>query len=473
MMNIVELNENFFIDVQSRIDAIMEKYDLDILLLNFKQCELSLASPDNTLLIDFKCIKKTLRLEQQKVSLRDDIYKLLLNENKGKIRSAFEEISQEDLEMKKGLTSLFIFKRKKKEETANSRIDNLYKESKNKSRVAKKLAQKVIGKMKTIPDYVGGMDRFIEVVEGCIKLMYQQKKFAILAQVCEILFKISKSFDQYPSFQVSYFFYGFLSSCRVENYEKAYLYFRVISKHLIVAEDGVRTPLHATFLEKFKGFNITDINKICICMINHLFNQFNHSSEVHHNFFQKLQKQYESNKKVQFYMNILSCNNYIMSGSYIAARECLKRNGNMEDRLTSFLLAFINLVDSTNRNNENKIESIHLAFENFEKYKLLSTHKLCEVYYNMGRAFTHLNLQQSAVTMFNKCIDIVNDKIINLKSAVARRGGEVCSSALDEQIEQIRVRNMYYEATFNILVWNNITNNSTQTNDLIKNLCSF
>ena len=454
MMNIVDLNENFFINIQQKIDDIMIKYDLDILLLNFKQLELRMKSSDSssdTIYVDYKCIKKAVRLEQQKINLRDNIYKLLLNESKGKIRSAFEDISNEDVDMKRELISLFIFKRKKKDD--NSRIDSIYKDSKNKSRVAKKLSQKVISKMKTIPDYIGGIQRFIDIVSISLKHMYINKKYMILSNICEILYKISKSFELHPSFQSLYYFYGFLSNCRIDNYEKAYIYFRVISKYLIRGKyQSKDTALYRCMTDMFKDYNIHDINNICICMINQLFNMFNHntnnSNDAHHNFFQKLQKQYENNKEIEYYMNLLSCNNYIMSGSYQSAKECLvKYKDKDNDRLYNFLLGFINLVDSTNRNNENKIESIHTAFDYIERYKVLSPDRLCEVYYNMGRSFTHINMHQSAISMYNKCIDMIdNNRHNGIRDA----------------------DNIYYECKYNILVWNYILNNTTMSNMCIR-----
>lgn len=57
MVHIVELNEQFFINIQQNIDEIISKYNLDLMLLNFKHCELSLKSPDADIDIDFKTIK--------------------------------------------------------------------------------------------------------------------------------------------------------------------------------------------------------------------------------------------------------------------------------------------------------------------------------------------------------------------------------------------------------------------------------
>ena len=93
---------------------------------------------------------------------------------------------------------MFIFKRKKNQ-SETSRFDSIFKDSKNKSRVAKKLSQKLVGKMRTIPDFIGA-EKFIEIINSSIKSMYQAKKFKELSQICELLFKISKSFDHFPDF---------------------------------------------------------------------------------------------------------------------------------------------------------------------------------------------------------------------------------------------------------------------------------
>lgn len=504
MVNIVELNEQFFVNVQNNIDDIMKQYDLDVLLLQFKKCELEFKSAERIQNPDFKCIRKALRLEQRKINFRESIYQLLLNESKGKLRSTFQGFQTDDTQLKKELNYLFIFKRKKNTDQESSKIESMFKESKNKSCVARKLSFKLVSKMKTIPDYIG-FEKFVDIVDRSMREMYSASQFVSLIQVCDLLMKTSKSFDAYPKFQVAFHYFGFLANCKTENFEKAYIFFRVISKNLIsnesndelndtqiervisketfkqdnefeVSKGKHSDELKAEFKALFGAYSQADINKACFCMMNHLFNEFYQQENSHRIFFQKFQKQYEKIRGVSKYVNFICTNNYIMSGSYGSAREWLLKNKDLDSNpLSNFLLGFISLIESTNRNNENKIDMIHSAFDHFETYKNLSpSTKLPEVYYNMGRAFSHLSMSTAALKMFAKAKSTVEDRILQY-----RRLTEDQAAKLGKAIDQDKWRNFdldyrkrhyYYESSFNEVVWHYKLNNKSIGNSLIETM---
>lgn len=496
MMNIVELNEQFFMNVQRTIDEITQKYNLDILLLEIKQCDLNLKSVASE--ADFKCIRKALRLEQRKIAFRESIYQLLLNESKGKIRSTFQGFETDDTQFRKELNYLFIFKRKKHTDQEFSKIESMFKESKNKSCVAKKLSHKLVAKMKTIPDYIG-FDKFVDIVNLAMKQMYAAKKYLMLSQACDLLMKISKAFDSYPKFQVNYHYYGFLANCRSDNYEKAYIFFRVISKHLIAddpdasdessqvilkarANDGGRQrfseDLRKSFKDLFKAYSQADINKVCFCMMNHLFNEFYQEENSHRIFFQKFQKQYERISGVSKFVNLICANNYIMSGSYGSAKDWLAKNGDLNTNpLSNFLMGYISLIESTNRNNDNKIEMIHTAFEYFENYKNLSSNtKMPEALYNMGRAFSHLSMSTAALKMFAKAKSTVEDRILQYRELMtvqaAKTGKQIDQNRWTEFDLDYRKRHFYYESSFNEIVWHSKLQNKPLANSLVSSTFS-
>lgn len=506
MVNIIELNEQFFINVQKHLDDLAQKYGLEVLLLSFKQVELGLKADSSDPLLDFKAIKRALQLEQRKISFRESLYQLLLNENKGKIKSAFQGMTNDDAEFKKEFNYLFIFKRKKHLDSEKSRLENLFKESKNKSRVAKKLSQKLVSKMKTISDYVG-FSKFVEILDSALRAMYSQQKYHLLSQVCEILFKITKAFDSYTNFQALFYFYGFLCNSKIENFEKAYVFFRVMSKHLIrdenvpeptfnpvislpapkapvlkeqistqsqLTENGlpaeISTAHHAyslrqSFLSLFAGYTQLEINSLCFTMINHLFNEFSQHISSHRIFFQKFQTQFSGEGSVRRFVNQISANNYIVSGSSNPAKVCLLGAVDLEtSALGNFLMGYITLTESTNRNNDNKIEKIQEAFDYFERYKELSPgSKLPEVYYNLGRAFSHLGIVGTALRLFAKSKAAVDDRLIQernlLESVSAKTGKKIDPQKLNQREREIKLKGLYHESTFNQLVWQHKTHN--------------
>lgn len=486
MANIVEFNEEFFINVENLIDKQMQKYNFELLLLNFKQCELGLASPNPSEDLNFQSLKKALKLEQFKIHLKENIYNMLLKESKGKIRSTFMEYSNQQTSLKKDLNYLFIFKRKKTADTESSRMESLFKESKNKSRVARKLSNTLITKMKTVPDYIG-FAQFTSIIHKSLLVLYKLERFLLVAQICEILLKIHKHFEDYPEFQVDYYFVGFLAHCKIQSYEKAYVFFRTMSKYLIRDEnrDKYQTlssqlrknenlPLEKAFREKFSAYSQIEINKVCFSMINYLFNEFSPQKTSHRIFFQKFQKQYEKSGSITYYSNLIMANNYIHSGSYETAKECLMKNDDFETNpLSNFLMGFIKLIDSTNRNNQTKIETIHEAFDYLEAYKELSNpRKMCEVYYNLGRSFSHLSMSEPALKMFAKCKDLVDDKLAQISALIEARAQET-NCAIDpkkkEALEkEIRLKNLYYESTFNEMVWHYRQGNKSIANDIVR-----
>lgn len=486
MANIVEFNEEFFINVENLIDQQMQKYNFELLLLNFKQCELGLVSPNPSETLNFHSLKKALKLEQFKIHLKENIYNMLLKESKGKIRSTFMEYSNQKSSFKKDLNYLFIFKRKKTADTESSRMESLFKESKNKSRVARKLSSTLITKMKTVPDYVG-FPQFTSIIHKSLLVLYKLERYLLAAQICEILLKIHKHFEGYPEFQVDYYFIGFLAHCKIQNYEKAYVFFRVMSKYLIRDEnkDQNQLPslqnrknenpaLERAFREKFKAYSQIEINKVCFSMINYLFNEFSPQKTAHRIFFQKFQKQYEKSGSITYYSNLIMANNYIHSGSYETAKECLLKNDDFETNpLPNFLMGFIKLIDSTNRNNPTKIETIHEAFDYLEAYKDLShPKKLCEVYYNLGRSFSHLSMSEPALKMFAKCKDLVDDKLAQINALIEHKAKEtnlaIDSAKKEALAEEIRQKNFYYESTFNEMVWHYRQGNKSIANDIMR-----
>jgi len=309
----------------------------------------------------------------------------------------------------------------------------------------------------------------------------------VLCQICDLLLKISKSFDGHPLFQVNFYYYGFLANCKIDNYEKAYVFFRIIGKHLIaddytyVDEEAVRLhksrseayngpyrdseALKAAFRSLFGAYSQTDINKVCFCMMNHLFNEFYQQESSHRIFFQKFQKQYDRIVGVDKFVNIICANNYVMSGSHVSAKEWLLKNEDLESNpLSNFMMGYITLVESTNRNNENKIESMHAAFDYFDAYKRLSSSgKLPEVYYNIGRALSHLNMASAALKMFAKAKGAVEDKLLQYRQLLQSQAAAL-NKAVDEHKwrsfeEEYRKSHFYYESTFNESVWHYRLNN--------------
>ena len=525
MVNIVELNEQFFTNLQSNIDEIISKHNLEVLLLEMKELELYLKSaegnpsaenaPPETLaskqpekLPNFKCIKSALKLEQKKLNLTDNIYQLLLNESKGKIRSTFQGAVADNPELKKDLNYLFIFKRKKHplgfqngtlEEpgellqaseslmqepalpsikrppnaqggTEMSRIESLFKESKNKSKVANKLAEKIITKLKTVPDYLG-MDKFINIIIMSLKHMYLRKKYPLLSKICEILYRINKKFDHFPHFQQQYHFFGFLSLCRQNNFEKAYIFFRIIAKHLILDSDAQEKPaadqkLRGEFMKLFEGYEQSDINKVCFCMINHLFSEFGQQSSAQRIFFQKFQKQYVGGENIQPYVNMISANNYIASGSNASARlRILEKNDLDTNPLSNFLMGYLSMVETTNRTNENKIQSFHESLEYFEKYKsLVSKSRMPEVNYNFSRFLSHMNMMRNSLKMMQKCEELYQDKL---------QEASQCSELKDKlsSVSHFLKKKMFvYDCEYNKLVWARKAGNREEEIRIIKSM---
>jgi len=55
-----------------------------------------------------------------------------------------------------------------------------------------------------------------------------------------------------------------------------------------------------------------------------------------------------------------------------------------------------------------------------EAYKELSKpRKMCEVYYNLGRSFSHLSMSEPALKMFAECKDLVDDKLAQISTLIA------------------------------------------------------
>ena len=460
MENLVELNEDFFVTQHLRINKTIQKYQFDKLLLEFRRCEINMKSDPDSFHNSAKyCVLNSLLLEVEKQTIETSIYGMLLRESKGRIRASLQDnIIGDQVDE---LNSLFIFKRKKAKKF--DKFETLFKDSKNKSRVAKRMSEKIMSRMSTVSSMIKEA-KYVEIIERALIVFYGKKKFELVAKICEQLLKLRSKFGKYGDFCANFYLYGFLANARLQKFEKSYVYFRKVSKVLLkvfkrnneevkikeravarpsllsAAEDPLSAPkpemrpdrgytdsekLRAALIKKFKDLEVGELQTLCFTTIYLLFSNFKDYNASSRAFFQKFKDQFEGSQ-MQPMTNHLSAILYIYSGSIEQAKMYIEKNYERggENTLYDFMLGFCYLMDSTNRMKANKLESIGKAFNFFEKYKDsrsgnnglassgLGQGCLEEAYYNIGRALAHINCPRLSVEMFRKARESAEDKII-------------------------------------------------------------
>lgn len=119
---------------------------------------------------------------------------------------------------------------------------------------------------------------------------------------------------------------------------------------------------------------------------------------------------------------------YTFSGSLDQMQKAIDANmqqNQTQNRVYDLLLGFSCLMDATNRINKDKSCSINLAFEYLARHEFRSNKNLqqkCEAWYNIGRAFSHLNCPLLSLRMFQKVRRAEEAKYVEQKVAILETG---------------------------------------------------
>ena len=124
------------------------------------------------------------------------------------------------------------------------------------------------------------------------------------------------------------------------------------------------------------------------------------------------------------------------------------------------MLGFSSLMDATNRSNKDKTRSINLAFEYLARHEFRSSknsQQKCEAWYNIGRAFSHLNCPLLSLRMFQKVRRAEEAKYIEEKVARLATGDSEAVAAFDESY---RNSEAFKRSVYNEYVWHCKNRNS-------------
>lgn len=322
LRNLIELNSNFFNDIDSEINKVLTNYDLESLFLSLKKCQILLNCCNGNLANITKSnaskflkeakfiIINCLKIEIEKEALANEIYNLLLKESKGKILDNFKGEKYKD-----ELSFLYIFKKKKLEK--EDQYTKLMKEGKHKSNIAKRLSIFVMSRMKTIISS-GDKLNFIKIADKALEMLYWLKKYKHTAEITQLLLKVDKIFiEKDHQFRMNYITYGFLSNFQECCYEKSYIFFRIIGKCIMktieynnktningipskieeldekdASQNICLNKFETLFNDKLSGIGTEARMLLCFLPINNIFTKFRHHNTSQRLFFNKFQRQF-------------------------------------------------------------------------------------------------------------------------------------------------------------------------------------
>ena len=489
LRNLIELNSNFFSDVDKEIENILINYDMNNLILSLNKCLIISEDMDLNKSVqkhDFskelnECrifLISCLNLELERENLESTIYNILLKESKGKILQSFRNEKYKD-----ELSFIYIFKKKKKINTNN--FDKYVKKGKHKSKIATRLSKIVITKMKSIisSDY---KETFIKISRKTIKTFHALGKYSEVAEICHLLLKNDNSFNQnQDDFRLDYLTYGFQSNYIEKSFEKAYIFFKIIGKAILSSanpeKSSLLTPFETLIDKKLANFSKESRNLLCFLPINLIFTKIPEKNSSQRLFFNKFRTQFK-NDSVERFVDQISGNVYIQNGSYEQGRKCYEKiHKTHQSNLTTFILGFIALMETTNRNNMTKVESFKEAVDYFDMVKINRAESPSENYYNIGRLFTHLNMPNEAIQAFNMGLTEAESKLIDYqlkKNDVLTKIEDESKKMLIEQnslqmLEKIKNKEKVYENALNLYVWNNSIGNHNACDELIDHYLTF
>lgn len=438
LANLIQFNKGFFENLQNLINQKLEEFDFDSLLLDFRQCSLThRIDPSQFVSTGLDCVQRAIELESSKEKLKQEIYKMLSSETKGRILNTLKSYGGE---FQSELNGLFVFKKRIKEK---DKFQQMFLDKKNKSKVAKKLAKKIMGKMRTVPDIVGE-ELFFNIIKDFLKFCYKEKKYKNIAEICQKIVKLEKRFSPDPSLITSAYFYGFLSNYHLKQHEKSYIFFKTIATSILkpCSNSSSLKSSKLRFEPFFSRLSEAEMHGYIFSVIQ-MLSKFFASDSSQKIFFNKFKENFEKGKELVDEVMItqyMSCRSYEQ-----VKRLCQAAKGVTGSARHNFYLGFVALMESTSRTSQNRLEKLKKAFEYFEKYKECSgEEKEAEVRYNFGRALTHVNLPEYALEQFEKSKLVA----VQEKSDI----GDV-----NDEGEWIREKNykkeFFYEAAFNQVVW--------------------
>lgn len=465
MESLVESNEEFFAHEQLRINSILENYNFEKLLLEFRKCEINLKGSDIEFIQSAKtCVLDSLKLEASKVDLETSIYNKLLKENKGKIKG---ELFGDNVDSTEDIGNLFIFKKKK--EKHEDRFEHIFKDSKSKSRIAKRMSAKIIDRMNTIMSEIGE-NQYISILRRTLSSLQKASKYDLLVEICEQLLKLKKKFENHPEFMAEYYVSGFIANIKLENSEKAYIFFKFILK--TVFKLNALEDVRKVYMKKLHPLTEIEISTLFFSILQTIFSAFTPHSSTSRSFFIKFKEQFAFEGSQRFVNHISACL-YLSSGSLELLKQNIAKNhkSNYPQPLYDLMSGFCYLMESTNRTNPKKIDSIETAFAYFKKYE----DERCaseEVYYNLARAFSHISCKDLSLDMLRKGRRATERKIIDL-NRLAMKMEQIDSQAHKEIVDNVKDNGLYYNNLFNELVWHKISNNQKMEQYLLDNFLTF
>lgn len=207
---------------------------------------------------------------------------------------------------------------------------------------------------------------------------------------------------------------------------------------------------------------------LCFYPINQIFSKVPEKNSSQRLFFNKFQRQFK-NEDAQRFIDQVSGNVYIQNGSYEQAKNCYQKiDQTSPSDLTKFVLGFINLMETTNRNNPRKLDTFNQAVDYFDAVKLSRPQCTGENFYNAGRFFTHLNMPTEAIQAYAQGLTECEGKLIDLE--IFGRGKAEIVGRLGEMV---KAKEKYYESALNLFVWNNSIGNYRGCDEIVENYLSF
>lgn len=349
----------------------------------------------------------------------------------------------------------------------------MFNSTKNKSRIANHLSTIVIKDLTTISDVISE-EKYIQIVSSFLHYAFENKDFLVLADVCEQLLKLNSRFASNVVFQNDFYHFGFIANYRISNFERCFIYFRKIAKGLLELaqlksdEEETNNPIQTTserilyLLAKYKEFSSVQLATLVYSMICMVFNQFKNHSKSVRSFFQKFKEQFHVEKYSKMSTHISGLL-YTFSGSLDQMQKSIDdnmRDNAVRNRVYDLLLGFSCLMEATNRNNRDKTRSINLAFEYLARHEMRSgknqSQKL-EAWYNIGRAFSHINCPLLSLRMFQKVRMAEDAKYIEEKTSRMASGDTQRVIEFDESFDHTEA---YKRSVYNEYIWHAKNNNT-------------
>ncbi|KAL4434853.1 hypothetical protein ABPG74_021192 [Tetrahymena malaccensis] len=398
--------KDFFEQTQAKKNELAQNYSVKNMYLEYKKGQIILDTTKeiskHKLDKQFQTLKQSLQLEKEYNNLKKSVLNRILIESQKK---GFQRrlTTPNNLKTFDNPNQTLLIKKKRQMEEQEILMKKKFKKS-------EELTAKYLQNVEVLSLKVGDLE-YIQYLIKMLKVLVKYDCYVKISKVCSLAHKLHVWKDvKFYGYQETVAKYGLLASLKLQNYDKAFTYIK-----LLINRNSDRLYL-----------------QVILCIIMRHISNVN----IYKTFLSRMVKKSDDSPK---FLPIVACG-FLETGNFDLATDVLHviLKNDKANSLCNLSLSVCYAQLTTARTTYVKEQMAAKAVHYMQAYQQTrGLTRQMEIYYNLGRFFIHLSMNQKAIENFENCIQLFTSK--NLKGSYILNPK---SKETDEKILQKAIYNL-------------------------------